>query len=85
MYDSETLIPKVRSTLDVTYLTDQMMDFYGFNGYQSIYDAELSKSTRHFYKNERNMFRVKADFQGNFGSSKLGWVAGRDYAFKILN
>jgi len=76
MYDSETLIPKVRTTLDITYLTDQMMDFYGFNGYQSIYDAELSKSTRHFYKNERNMFRIKADFQGNFGSSKLGWVAG---------
>ena len=76
MYDSETLIPKVRTTLDITYLTDQMMDFYGFNGYQSVYDVDLSKSTRHFYKNERNMFRIKADFQGNFGSSKLGWVAG---------
>lgn len=76
MYDSERLIPKVRTTVDVTYFTDQMMDFYGFNGYQSQYDAELSKSTRHFYKNERNMFRVKADFQGDFGESKLGWVAG---------
>jgi len=79
MYDSERLIPKVRTTVDVTYLTDQMMDFYGFNGYQSQYDADLSKSTRHFYKNERNMFRVKADFQGDFGESKLGWVAG--YSF----
>lgn len=76
MYDSERLIPKVRTTVDVTYLTDQLMDFYGFNGYQSQYDVDLSKSTRHFYKNERNMFRIKADFQGNFGESKLGWVAG---------
>lgn len=76
MYDSEYLIPKVRTTVDVTYLTDQMMDFYGFNGYQSQYDANLSKITRHFYKNERNMFRVKADFQGDFGETKLGWVAG---------
>ncbi len=76
MYDSERLIPKVRTTVDVTYLTDQMMDFYGFNGYQTQYDVDLSKSTRHFYKNERNMFRIKADFQGNFGESKLGWVAG---------
>jgi hypothetical protein len=57
-------------------MTDQMMDFYGFNGYQTIYDDNLSKSTRHFYKNERNMFRVKADFQGSFGESKFGWVAG---------
>lgn len=79
MYDSEQLIPKVRTTVDLTYLTDQMMDFYGFNGYQSIYDKLLSDSTRHFYKNERNMFRLKADFQGNFGDSKLGWVAG--YSF----
>lgn len=76
MYDSEKLIPKVRTTVDMTYMTDKMMDFYGFNGYQTIYDDNLSKSTRHFYKNERNMFRVKADFQGSFGESKFGWVAG---------
>jgi len=76
MYDSEKLIPNVRTTVDMTYMTDQMMDFYGFNGYQTVYDDNLSKSTRHFYKNERNLFRVKADFQGSFGESKFGWVAG---------
>lgn len=79
MYDSEKLIPGIRTTVDITYLTDQMMDFYGFNGYQSQYDADLSKTTRHFYKNERNMFRIKADFQGNFGKTKLGWVAGYNF------
>jgi hypothetical protein len=76
MYDSDKLLRGVRTTVDVTYLTDQMMDFYGFNGYQTNYDADLSKTYRHFYKNERNMFRIKADFQGNFKESKLGWVAG---------
>ncbi len=76
MYDSERLLPNIRTTVDVTYLTDQMMDFYGFNGYQTKYDADLSKTVRNFYKNERNMFRVKADFQGSFGESKFGWVAG---------
>lgn len=76
MYDSERLIPKVRTTVDMTYMTDQMMDFYGFNGYQTNYNVDTSKITRHFYKNERNMFRVKADFQGSFGESKFGWVAG---------
>ncbi|MDD3079504.1 MAG: hypothetical protein PHH37_10435 [Paludibacter sp.] len=88
MYDSEYLIPKVRTTVDVTYLTDQMLDFYGFNGYQTIYDADLSKSTRYFYKNERNMFRAKADFQGTFGKSDLGWVAGYtfyDFAMDTVN
>lgn len=76
MYDSERLIKNVRTTIDMTYMTDQMMDFFGYNGYQTIYNDSLSNATRHFYKNERNMFRVKADFQGNFGKSKFGWVAG---------
>jgi len=79
-YDSERLIPKVRTTIDVAYVTDQMMDFYGFNGYQSIYDTTNIKTTsKIFYKNERNMFRVKADFQGNFSESNFGWVAGYSY------
>lgn len=76
MYDSENLIPKVRTTIDMTYLTDQMMDFYGFNGYQSKYNPELSESLRYLYKKDRNMFRLKADFQGRFGDSGLGWVGG---------
>ncbi|NDV47693.1 hypothetical protein D0T49_11610 [Paludibacter sp. 221] len=78
MYDSDRLIPKVRTTVDVTYLTDRAMDFYGFNGYQSYYNGDLKndESTRFFYKNDRNMFRAKADFQGSFGASNFGWVAG---------
>lgn len=76
-YDSERLIPKVRTTVDIAYVTDLMADFYGYNGYQSIYDTTQIKTARKiFYKNERNMFRVKADFQGNFKESKFGWVAG---------
>jgi outer membrane protein assembly factor BamA len=79
-YDSDQLIPKVRSTIDVSYVTDPISDFYGFNGYQSLYDPILDKnSNRLFYKNAQYMFRAKADFQGNFGESKLGWVAG--YSF----
>ena len=78
-YDSEKLIPKVRTTLDLAYVPDQMSDFYGFNGYQSNFDLNTSKSYRNFYKCEKNTFRIKADFQGYFGESKFGWVAG--YAF----
>ncbi len=83
-YDSESLIPKVRTTLDVAYVPDQMADFYGFNGYQSKFDKELNKNYRSFYKNEKNTFRIKADFQGYFGESKFGWVGGYAfYNFKI--
>jgi len=76
-YDSEQLIPKVRTTVDIAYVTDLMSDFYGYNGYQSVYTPALvTSSNQLFYKNERNMFRAKADFQGNFSNTKSGWVAG---------
>lgn len=78
-YDSERFIPKVRTTIDVAYVTDLMSDFYGFNGYESVYNADTSKLYRNFYKHERNMFRAKADFQGYFGESKFGWIGG--YSF----
>lgn len=44
-YDSKYLIPKHRITIDATYLPDAMCDFYGYNGYQSVYnkDYHLSK------------------------------------------
>jgi len=73
MYDTEKIIPGIRTTVDVTYYTDQMLSFYGFNGYQSDYQVNLPRS---FYSHERNMFRAKADFQGNFGDSDFGWVGG---------
>lgn len=78
-YDSEYFIPKVRSTFDIAYVTDNLADFYGFNGFQSIYDPALSQLYTGFYKNQRNTFRIKADFQGNFGESNFGWTAGYAY------
>ena len=76
-YDSEKLISRVRTTIDISYVTDQLSDFYGFNGYQSVYNPIFATRSNHiFYKNERNMFRAKADFQGYLGESKFGWVAG---------
>ncbi len=37
MYDSDYLIKGIRYTVDLSYLPDQAYDFYGFNGYSSIY------------------------------------------------
>jgi len=39
--DSYTLIPGVRFTADVSYITEQGLDFYGFNGYQSTFNNDL--------------------------------------------
>lgn len=82
-YDSKHLIPNIRFTADVAYLTEQALDFYGFNGYQTIYNKDWEDDsndtdykTRMFYKHKRNTFRTKFDFQGKTGINNINWVAG---------
>lgn len=86
MYDSEKLIRNVRTTVDIAYLPDLAMDFFGFNGYQSVLHSEKFRSdaTRFFYNINRDKFRARADFQGRFGESCFGWLAGYSfYHFSI--
>ena len=87
-YDSKYLIPKHRLTLDATYQPDAMCAFYGFNGYQSIYNQSLHKwnknpekmdvdtyQSRAFYKYKRNLFRFAADIEGTIWKN-IKWNAG---------
>lgn len=89
-YDSKYLIPNVRVTADVSYLPDKMYDFYGFNGYQAVYNASWCDSqspeyrSRAFYKYDRKLLRFTSDFQGKFKDGGFGWVAGLGlYGYKI--
>ncbi len=81
-YDSEYLIPGIRFTADVSYLTERALDFYGFNGYDAIYNADWENDesaaykTRMFYRHNRDMFRITADFQGGLAIDNLRWIAG---------
>ena len=80
-YDSKYLIPKHRLSIDLTYLPDQMCDFYGFNGYQSEYVAAYSNQddpayiSRAYYKYRRDLFRFSADLQGEI-HKPFYWNAG---------
>ena len=88
-YDSKYLIPNHRLTLDLTYQPDAMCDFYGFNGYQSIYNQNLHKwkkdqskmgdpaeyQSRAFYKYKRDLFRFAADIEGTIYKN-IKWNAG---------
>ena len=40
-YDNKTLIPGVRFSICTGYYKDAALDFYGFNGFQSVYDMGL--------------------------------------------
>ena len=80
-YDSKYLIPNHRLSVDLTYLPDQMCDFYGFNGYGSLYNPDYAKQdnaayvTRAFYKYRRDLFRFSADLQGEI-SKPWYWNVG---------
>jgi outer membrane protein assembly factor BamA len=76
-------------TLDATYQPDAMCDFYGFNGYQSVYNQDFHKwkknpekmgvledyQSRAFYKYKRDLFRFAADIEGTIWKN-IKWNAG---------
>jgi outer membrane protein assembly factor BamA len=86
MYESNHLIPGIQLASDISYLPDQASHFYGFNGYESVFnkdwmdDKAAGYRTRMFYRFERNQFRFKNDFQGKLSGDHLKWSAG--FAFQ---
>lgn len=83
-YTSDQLLKNFDFSLDMTYLTDQANDFYGFNGYESVLkktwnDDQYTGSgykSRMFYKFQQKLFRFKVDLQHKIGDSHFKWVAG---------
>lgn len=69
-YQSDQLIPGITFGADISYLTEKAMDFWGFNGYDAVYNNEWENDafegstykSRMFYKHQREMFRIKTDF-----------------------
>jgi hypothetical protein len=69
--------------VDISYLPNQAYNFFGWNGYESVYnmdweDRDLPDSlyrTAVFYRYENKMFRFKSHFQGML-TGNLKWQAG---------
>jgi outer membrane protein assembly factor BamA len=84
-YDSRYLIPGIRLSAEASYLTEQSLDFYGFNGYESDYNPDFEDEesdayiSRMYYNMDRRLARVKADFQGKIKGSQLRWFAGVEF------
>lgn len=81
-YDSDRLIEGLQTSLDISYLSDQAYDFYGFNGFDAVVNSEWIDDesdeylTRMYYKYDRKMFRFKVDLLGKISGEKLKWAAG---------
>ena len=65
-------------------MPDFAFDFYGFNGFGSVYNSDWTNykqdsplyRSRLFYAMKRHLFRFKNDFIGNIGESNWHWNAG---------
>ncbi len=91
-YDSDRLIKGLQTSMDLSYLTDQAYDFYGFNGYDAVFnedwidDKHMDYQSRVFYKYQRKLFRWKVDLQGKLSGEKLRWIAGVNFLnFKVAS
>ena len=87
-YDSDELIKGLRTSVDLSYLSDQAYDFFGFNGYDAVVNYDWIDDTdpnnyltRMFYKYDRKMFRFKVDLQGKITGENLKWIGG----FNLMN
>jgi outer membrane protein assembly factor BamA len=84
-YDSEYLIPGIRVSAEASYLTEQSLDFYGFNGYESTYYSDFEDEedddyiSRMYYNMDRRLARIKADFQGKITGKEFRWFAGIEF------
>ena len=94
MFESNHIIPGVQWISDLSYLPDQAETFYGYNGYESVYnkdwmdDKSSSYRSRMFYRFQKNQFRFKNDFQGNLSGDHLKWSAGfafQDFTISSVN
>jgi outer membrane protein assembly factor BamA len=82
-FDSDCLLKGIRTFFDLSYITEDMLDFYGFNGYESTYspnilnpaDPASAESSRAFYKMSQKQLRLLADFRGKLPIDHFYWEA----------
>jgi outer membrane protein assembly factor BamA len=94
MYETNHLIPGVEWISDLSYLPDLANHFYGFNGYESVFNKDWMDNeatgykTAMFYRYQRDQFRFKNDFLGKLSGDHLKWSAGfafQNFKIKSVN
>ena len=78
LYDSNYLIPGIRSVFGASYQLDPMYYFYGYNGLEPYVPSLNANKETHTarYSYWRSMIRVMADFQGDIIGPNFRWAAG---------
>lgn len=85
IYETRSLIPGIRVMAEASYLTEKVLNFYGFNGYNAYYDPAFTKTKDPLYRSsvyynmERAMIKTKLEFIGKLKGDNLKWFGGFEY------
>lgn len=85
LYESRTLFKGLRTTFEATWFKEQALQFFGFNGansqYIPAYEDELSGmyKSRIYYRQDRQLYKIRADVQGHLSNENFRWLAGLTY------
>ena len=86
-YDSKYLVPGMRINASVTYMTDPLYSFWGFNGPAAVQDYALwtnrdvfigANTNLNYLGMSRQMLRGLANVQGKI-TDHLNWAAGMNF------
>ena len=85
-YDSDQILKNkdkyLRLSVDLSYLLESGLGFYGFNGFETNYNPTFETTddpsyiTWVYYRQNRSLLRFQADVQGRIIGKKLRWVFG---------
>lgn len=80
--DNDFLGTRMNFLADVNYATEKSIDFYGFNGYQTLYNSAYEDQdspeyiSRAYYRIGRKMWRIMLNLQGQTSIEHLKWFTG---------
>lgn len=83
LFESESLFSNVPISFESVFADDIAMDFWGFNGINSLCDQGLMMLN--FYKYQRRQLRVKLDAEKSVLNKKFRCILGGAYENIIVN
>ncbi|MBE0638728.1 MAG: hypothetical protein IH598_09415 [Bacteroidales bacterium] len=82
LLESTSLLRNTRVMFEASYLRDEKMDFFGFNGQNAVYHKALTDPesssfvNRFYYAHERKLLRIRLDLQRNLAGNQLRLLTG---------
>jgi len=83
--ESETIFSKAKVIAEVSFLRDKNLDFFGFNGMNSVYNAGFRQPkdpdfiNKYYYSHKRSLLRLRLDLHHNIVDKKLRLLTGYTY------